>query len=174
MKFNKKSKGFTLIELLVVVAIIGVLATIVLSSLSDARARARDAKRVADIRAIQTALEFYHLDNGHYPVASGWASSAGSRLGNWSTLESELGITLPNDPINVASGNSAIPPFFGDFVYTYFADLSPNACNGQAYVLIYNLESGWNDQGVVNFCNNWWFYHGNAFVNGVDNNGRSY
>lgn len=64
MKFLKKSKGFTLIELLVVVAIIGVLATIVLSSLSEARARARDAKRKSDLAQIGNALQIWALDNG--------------------------------------------------------------------------------------------------------------
>ena len=62
-----KSKGFTLIELLVVVAIIGILATVVLGSLSDARAKARDAKRVNQLKSFQTALELYNLDNGFYP-----------------------------------------------------------------------------------------------------------
>ena len=50
-----KKNGFTLIELLVVVSIIGVLATVVLSSLSDARARSRDARRKADLKNIQSA-----------------------------------------------------------------------------------------------------------------------
>jgi len=66
----KNKKGFTLIELLVVVAIIGILATIVLSSLSSARERARDATRLSDIRTIQTALELYNLKTGAYPVTT--------------------------------------------------------------------------------------------------------
>lgn len=65
---NKK-KGFTLIELLVVVAIIGLLATLSIVALNNARARARDAKRVGDIKQVQTALELYYNDNGTYPDA---------------------------------------------------------------------------------------------------------
>ena len=62
MKFLKKEKGFTLIELLVVVSIIGVLATMVLSSLSNARNRSEDAARFSEIKSIQNALEMFYLD----------------------------------------------------------------------------------------------------------------
>ncbi|PIS13297.1 MAG: prepilin-type cleavage/methylation domain-containing protein, partial [Candidatus Tagabacteria bacterium CG09_land_8_20_14_0_10_41_14] len=57
--FTKNKKGFTLIELLVVIAIIGILSSVVLASLNSARKKARDARRVADIKQIQLALEMY-------------------------------------------------------------------------------------------------------------------
>lgn len=68
MWYRSESRGFTLIELLVVIAIISVLASVVMSSLNGARVKARDTRRVAEIRQIQTALEMYANDhNGNYP-----------------------------------------------------------------------------------------------------------
>jgi prepilin-type N-terminal cleavage/methylation domain-containing protein len=61
-------KGFTLIELLVVIAVIGLLATLSVIALSNARVKSRDAKRVADVRQIQKALELYYNDAQTYPA----------------------------------------------------------------------------------------------------------
>ena len=65
---NKNKKGFTLIELLVVVAIMGLLAALAIISLNTARAKARDARRVADIKQIHTAIELYYTDQNQYPA----------------------------------------------------------------------------------------------------------
>lgn len=63
--------GFTLIELLVVIAIIGVLASIVLASLNNARRKSRDARRITDVKQIQLALELYFDAQGNaYPTSS--------------------------------------------------------------------------------------------------------
>ncbi len=67
--FKKRlNYGFTLIELLVVIAIIGILSSVVLVSLQSSRAKARDAKRIADIGAIQQALALYYDSNSQYPA----------------------------------------------------------------------------------------------------------
>jgi general secretion pathway protein G len=63
-----KQKGFTLIELLVVIAIIGLLSTLAVVALNSARQRSRDAKRVADIRQVQTALELGYSETSAYPI----------------------------------------------------------------------------------------------------------
>jgi prepilin-type N-terminal cleavage/methylation domain-containing protein len=73
---NKGSKGFTLIELLVVIAIIGILSSVVLASLSTARAKSRDARRISDIGQIQLALELYFDSSSSYPVAGTNAATA--------------------------------------------------------------------------------------------------
>ena len=64
----RKQKGFTLIELLVVIAIIGLLSTLAVVALNNARLKSRDARRVADIKQMQTALELYFNDCGLYPL----------------------------------------------------------------------------------------------------------
>lgn len=58
-----------MIELLVVIAIIGILSSVILASLNTARQKARDARRLADVKQLQIALELYNDANGQYPTA---------------------------------------------------------------------------------------------------------
>ncbi len=69
---NNKQKGFTLIELLVVIAIIGMLASVLIAALSNARVKARDSRRLADAQQIRSALDLYNSQGGGYPDNSVW------------------------------------------------------------------------------------------------------
>ncbi len=79
---TKQRKGFTLIELLVVIAIIGLLSTLAVVALTSARAKARDAKRLSDVKQLQTALELSFADKGGvYPTqATALALGTGTGL----------------------------------------------------------------------------------------------
>lgn len=123
MKRFSSSQGFTLIELLVVIAIIGILSTVVLFSLNDARTGARDTRRIADLRQIQLKLESYYSENDQYPAdASAGACDNAEASGG---LLEDLGLTGAGDP--------------GSTTYGYGADGT-----GQSYVLRATLENSSN------------------------------
>jgi prepilin-type N-terminal cleavage/methylation domain-containing protein len=110
---RNQNKGFTLIELLVVIAIIGLLASVVLLALNSARAKARDAKRLADIRQLASAFELYFNDQSSYPTmpTSGGALIGGASLGSPPLAPNYVGL-IPKEPTPpdgscTASGNSS-------------------------------------------------------------------
>jgi prepilin-type N-terminal cleavage/methylation domain-containing protein len=64
---TKTEKGFTLIELLMVVSIVSLLSAILIANVSSARAKARNAARILEVKQFINALEIYRTTNGTYP-----------------------------------------------------------------------------------------------------------
>lgn len=94
-KFNKKMKkinskfllfkrGFTLIELLVVLGIIGLLAAIVLASISSSRRKANDSRVLQDMGQVKRVAELIYNTNQSYQslCASGGLNSGETNYGN--------------------------------------------------------------------------------------------
>ena len=110
----KKQKGFTLIELLVVIAIIGLLSTLAIISLNNARGKARDAKRVSDVKQISTLIEMEaaNSSSGGYDVLPTACDAIGEKTSACTIGGQDLsGIT---DPTAQGAGNacaaaSAVP-----------------------------------------------------------------
>ncbi|BCX14925.1 MAG: hypothetical protein KatS3mg088_608 [Patescibacteria group bacterium] len=117
--FFTKKLGFTLIELLVVISIIGILISLSLFGIQNARKSSRDAKRKSDLESIRSALEMYKADNGRYPSISDFNASS-------LPLSSYIA-SNPSDPLS--------PSRF----YTYTCSPSGN-CN--TYALCASLEGG--------------------------------
>ncbi|HHQ40870.1 MAG TPA: type II secretion system protein GspG [Chromatiales bacterium] len=63
-----RARGFTLIEVMVVVVILAILAAVLVPRIMDRPDEARIARARQDIRAIESALQLYRLDNYRYPT----------------------------------------------------------------------------------------------------------
>jgi prepilin-type N-terminal cleavage/methylation domain-containing protein len=151
LKRNNKFNGFTLVELLVVIAIIGLLATLSIVALRGALIKARDVKRVADIKQIHTALEMYFNSNNSYPMTASYGENedAVCHGGGWDCSNRDFNSdgepfmtflktsgymeVIPRDPINDSSHH---------FVYYSYTDTGlHNGCKGPYYLLIaYGME----------------------------------
>ena len=129
-----KNKGFTLIELLVVIAIIGVLSSIVLSSLSNSRARALDAGIKADLSHLRSSAELVYgslSPNGYGSLA--YTNSCG-------------GVTVAS-PVTHVFNDSAVQAIIDDAVTKSSQTAAKCIAGGTYYVLAVQLKSssanGW-------------------------------
>jgi len=131
---KNKKQGFTLIEMLVVVAIIGMLGSLIFGGLiSSSRAKARDAKRIADIANMQSVFELYYTKFAFYPEPqSDWAAFTQVLV----SPETGIGISkLPKDPLDNKSSTNR------SYMYGRSDD-------GQSYVIGARLET--KDQSLDN------------------------
>lgn len=101
----KRQAGFTIIELLIVVTILAMLAGILVPVLEDSASSARDARRAADLKTVQSALEAFKRVNGTYPATGGaWATDETALAADYGPggyipgLVPNFMQTLPRDP----------------------------------------------------------------------------
>ena len=75
---NKQDKGFTLVELLIVIVILGILATVTVFAVRGITERSQENACDVELRALDTAVEAYYVDNEQvFPTSLAQLESGG-------------------------------------------------------------------------------------------------
>lgn len=128
----KKFNGFTLFELLVSISIIGIMTALAAVAYSGAQKKARDSRRVQDIKSIQIAAEQYYSQNTYsYPTV--YTAGTAWGIGGTNILES-----YPSDPKGVA--------------YGAYACASGSTCDATGYCVCALMENAVN-ANATSACN---------------------
>ena len=131
--FKIKKDGFTLVEILVVIFIVALLLAVTQVSLSSARSKTRDIRRISDVRQTQNGLELYFHNKNKYPTAANitlgsdnhdtFCDTAAGFQADETDCESFYFKDLPSAPT---------PP--DDNIYVY------SSADGETYTIIFELE----------------------------------
>ena len=103
---DASESGFTLIELLIVIVVLGVLAAIVVFSLTGVSGESKQAACTSDAKSVEIAADAYQAHTGNYPAST--SVLLGSYLhalpgtGNGYTI----GLDQTTDSVQVTIGNT--------------------------------------------------------------------
>ena len=125
--------AFTLVELLVVIAIIGILSTLSVVAFNNVRAKARDSRRLSDVKQIGMALELYYDDKGRYPPPP---TPTGTPITGLCLSNSGFTSTCGTVPYLQKIPSDPLPNIH--YTYSYLN-------SGESYRLGFNLEQGSGD-----------------------------
>jgi len=177
--------GFSLIELLVVIAIIGILATVTLTNMAEARKQSRDAARATTLKQITQVLTLYQARFGTLPncnsgfkIEPGFPEISGDPVcpadekGRLTAIFNEVLGQIPSDPLG--AGNSE---FFFYFNANHDCADEPGSPTIGAYkaIVFANMEIAANSNknqvcpAMQNNANNQGFYHYNSIVQRATN-----
>ena len=160
------SKAFTLIELLVVISIISLLATLAVASLNNARMKARNTKRVANLETLSKALELYYDDsdqyynsNNHYvylDCVGGTFQALDTNTGDegfWANLRPYIILESLADPLCKSSTNPIFYVSYNTHSYVLYTQLEPFGSDAPSQ----NIEEK-NDNGF--YCYRYEYFGG--------------
>ncbi len=137
ISLKRKQGGFTIIELLIVIIVIGILATLVITTFSGIQRNARNRAREADINALHSQLEYYYGQNSKYPTLADM-NDAAWRAANLKGLDSGA-LSDPQGNVETLVG----APAAGSYSYV----VTPTGCNNAGtdctgYTLTATYEGG--------------------------------
>lgn len=137
---RRHNKGFTLIEILVVVSILAILGALIVPKIMDRPSEARVVAAKQDIRALESALKLYKLDNSRYPSQD---------LGLQALVTKPSAEQAPNWKTNGYLDRLPKDPWGHDYVY-----LSPGL-HGEIDIMSYGADGQQGGEGFDADIGNW-------------------
>ncbi|MFH1398038.1 MAG: type II secretion system protein [Candidatus Omnitrophota bacterium] len=161
-------KAFTLTELIVVLSILFILVAIIVPSVTNLIQKGRDARRLADMNAVQVALEFYYEANGAYPPSDGQGCAPWDTPGDGDFIQPlKTGGYIPSNIRDPVTNNNC-----ANYRYNRYAAGSGGcaAALGAFYVLgIVDMETSlgtYLDSPGFSCTTNWGLPSGHEWVTG--------
>lgn len=132
---TRNARGFTLIELLVVIAIIGLLSAVIIAPIQSSRKKARDAKRISELKSMDNAMQVYYTEYSMYPTETAFTDTG------WRTACSNTGTGLTG---TVTTATPVIPTYPAPFFPVYLAQMPADPLNvlatGSNYCYAYRSD----------------------------------
>lgn len=146
---KKLKKGFTLVELMVVITVIAILMTIAIVSFTRIQKQARDTKRKADVRTLETALQAYYTENQAYPLSTS-ATAATTALAG---LAPNYIPSIPTAPLgSTSTGGNTNYMYVTDalgFTYSLCTALETASTSGHLWVVSTSNAGGFGTTDVT-------------------------
>jgi general secretion pathway protein G len=105
MLISRRESGFTLIEIMVVLTIIAIMTALIAPQIMGRVEEARVTAAKQDIRTLETALDFFQMENFHYPTTDMGLEALVKKpedpaIRNWRAGGYLKATTVPKDPWN--------------------------------------------------------------------------
>ena len=103
MLISRRESGFTLIEIMVVLVIIAIMTALIAPNIRGKVDEARVTAAKQDIRTLETALDFFQMENFRYPTTDMGLEALVKKpedpaIRNWRTGGYLRATTVPKDP----------------------------------------------------------------------------
>lgn len=122
---KNRKRGLVFVEMMVVLALVGLLLTVVVTSIGEAKKQARDSLRLVHVQEVSKALALYNLKHNRFPISKEVTSLDESGVLAEELVGRDLIAKIPTDPLSP------------EYNYYYISNI-----RGTNYILSYCLETG--------------------------------
>ncbi len=120
---DASESGFTLIELLIVIVVLGILAAIVVFSLTGVSGQSKQAACTSDAKSVEIAADAYQAAKGTYPASVGVLVGSYLHSAPGSGNGYTIGLDTATDSVSITNNTTNVTHDFVDTTGCTSADI---------------------------------------------------